>query len=38
MNFKYGIIIFRSGDDHLFIAKVPELAGCMADGEAMPKP
>jgi len=29
---KYEIIIFWSDDDQSFIAEVPELAGCMADG------
>ena len=31
-NIKYEIIIFWSEDDQAFIAEVPELAGCMADG------
>ncbi len=30
--FKYEIIIYWSEDDGLFIAEVPELPGCMADG------
>jgi predicted RNase H-like HicB family nuclease len=30
---KYEVIIFWSEDDNAFIAEVPELAGCMADGE-----
>ncbi len=30
---KYEIIIFWSHEDDAFIAEVPELAGCMADGE-----
>lgn len=30
---KYEIIIYWSKDDNLFIAEVPELAGCMADGK-----
>lgn len=30
---KYEIIIFWSEEDQSFIAEVPELAGCMADGE-----
>lgn len=30
---KYEIIIYWSSDDNAFIAEVPELAGCMADGE-----
>lgn len=29
---KYEIIIYWSKDDDAFIAEVPELAGCMADG------
>lgn len=29
---KYEIIIYWSEEDHSFIAEVPELAGCMADG------
>ncbi len=29
---KYEIIIFWSEEDQVFIAEVPELAGCMADG------
>ncbi len=30
---KYEIILYWSADDNAFIAEVPELAGCMADGE-----
>ncbi len=30
---KYEIIIYWSEADQAFIAEVPELAGCMADGE-----
>jgi predicted RNase H-like HicB family nuclease len=30
---KYEIIVFWSQEDHRFIAEVPELPGCMADGE-----
>ena len=29
---KYEIIIFWSEEDRAFIAEVPELPGCMADG------
>lgn len=29
---KYEIIIYWSADDEAFIAEVPELPGCMADG------
>ena len=31
-NYKYEIIIYWSSDDDAFIAEVPELPGCMADG------
>ena len=30
---KYEIIIYWSADDKAFIAEVPELPGCMGDGE-----
>ncbi len=30
---KYETIIYWSEEDEAFIAEVPELAGCMADGE-----
>lgn len=30
---KYEIIMYWSEDDQAFIAEVPELPGCMADGE-----
>lgn len=29
---KYEVIIYWSNEDNAFIAEVPELAGCMADG------
>ena len=29
---KYEIIIYWSADDATYIAEVPELSGCMADG------
>ena len=29
---KYEVIIYWSKDDHAFIAEVPELQGCAADG------
>ena len=29
---KYEIIIYWSQEDNAYIAEVPELAGCMADG------
>ena len=32
MNSKYEIIIYWSAEDQAFIAEVPELPGCMADG------
>jgi predicted RNase H-like HicB family nuclease len=31
---KYEIIIYWSESDNAYIAEVPELAGCMADGES----
>ena len=30
---KYKVIIYWSEDDQAFLAEVPELPGCMADGE-----
>ncbi|MGN1106131.1 MAG: type II toxin-antitoxin system HicB family antitoxin [Huintestinicola sp.] len=32
---KYEGIIYWSEEDNSYIAEVPELAGCMADGESM---
>ena len=29
---KYEVIIYWSGEDQAFIAEVPELPGCVADG------
>ncbi|MEO8380282.1 MAG: type II toxin-antitoxin system HicB family antitoxin [Acidobacteriota bacterium] len=34
MTNRYEIIIFWSDEDQAFIADVPELAGCMADGSS----
>ena len=34
MDPKYEIIIFWSYEDNAFVAEVPELPGCMADGES----
>ena len=34
MNSKYEIIIYWSKEDNYFLAEVPELAGCMADGKS----
>lgn len=31
---KYEIIIYWSKEDNSFIAEVPELSGCMADGKS----
>ncbi len=31
--FKYEIIIYWSDEDNAYIAEVPELPGCMADGK-----
>ena len=33
MTIKYEIIIFWSEEDDAFVAEVPELPGCMADGQ-----
>jgi predicted RNase H-like HicB family nuclease len=33
MEKKYEIIIFWSDEDNAYIAEVPELPGCMADGK-----
>jgi predicted RNase H-like HicB family nuclease len=33
MNSKYEVIIYWSEDDQAYVAEVPELPGCMADGE-----
>ena len=32
---KYEVILFWSEEDCAYIAEVPELAGCTADGETM---
>ena len=32
--YKYEIIIYWSETDQLFLAEVPELPGCMADGKS----
>jgi predicted RNase H-like HicB family nuclease len=37
MNSKYEIIIYWSEKDNSFLTEVPELAGCMADGETYQK-
>ncbi len=34
MDSKYEIIIFWSTEDDAFVAEVPELPGCMADGSS----
>ena len=33
MEKKYEIIIYWSSEDNAFVAEVPELSGCMADGK-----
>jgi predicted RNase H-like HicB family nuclease len=30
---RYGVIIYWSNEDQVFVAEVPELPGCMAHGE-----
>ncbi len=35
--YKYEIILYWSSEDNSYIAEVPELAGCAADGETMQK-
>lgn len=34
MTSKYKIIIYWSEEDQRYLAEVPELAGCMADGKS----
>jgi predicted RNase H-like HicB family nuclease len=34
MSAKYEIIIYWSAEDEAYIAEVPELPGCMADGDS----
>lgn len=33
VKYKYEVIIYWSNEDNAFVAEVPELPGCMADGE-----
>jgi predicted RNase H-like HicB family nuclease len=33
LDIKYEIIIYWSAEDQAFLAEVPELPGCMADGQ-----
>ena len=33
MDSRYAIVIFWSSEDDAFVAEVPELPGCMADGK-----
>ena len=33
--YKHAVIIYWSNEDNSYIAEVPELAGCMADGTTM---
>ena len=35
--YKYELIIFWSEEDERYIVEVPELPGCMADGETYEK-
>jgi len=34
MSIKYELIIYWSDEDESFVVEVPELPGCMADGES----
>jgi len=34
MDLKYEIIIYWSSQDNAYVAEVPELPGCMADGQS----
>ena len=34
MNTRYELIIYWSKDDETFVVEVPELPGCMADGQS----
>ncbi|MEW6664062.1 MAG: type II toxin-antitoxin system HicB family antitoxin [Thermodesulfobacteriota bacterium] len=34
MDKKFEIIIYWSSEDHAYVAEVPELPGCMADGKS----
>ena len=33
--YKYEVILYWSNEDNSYLAEVPELAGCMPDGETM---
>lgn len=33
MSIRYELIVYWSNEDHAFIVEVPELPGCMADGQ-----
>jgi len=33
MNLNYEIVLYWSDEDGVFVAEVPELPGCMADGQ-----
>lgn len=37
MSIKYEIIIYWSAADNAYVAEVPELPGCMADGDSYRK-
>ena len=37
MSIKYEIIIYWSAEDNTYVAEVPELPGCMADGDSYQK-
>lgn len=37
MGAKYEVVIWWSKEDDCYLAEVPELPGCMADGESLPE-
>jgi predicted RNase H-like HicB family nuclease len=37
MSIKYEIVIYWSAEDNAYVAEVPELPGCMADGNSYRK-
>ena len=37
MDAKYEVVIWWSKEDDCYLAEVPELPGCIADGESLPE-